>query len=161
VDDTLKEIAQARRQLIRSTEPGGAGIDLEIDFKSAYDVLVYLPRALQIGFLAPFPDFWFSQGPRQVGSAMRAASALEMVFVYAALLGLPILVWRRRRQPVLWLLLFVCAGMLVVYALSVPNVGALYRFRYPFLMPLVCMGVAGWLSLRSGAAEQAQVGTRQ
>jgi hypothetical protein len=76
---------------------------------------------------------------------MRTVSALEMLFVYGALAGLPIFVWKHRSQPALWLILFVCTGMLMVYAFSVPNVGALYRFRYPFLMPLVCFGVAGWI----------------
>lgn len=146
IDRQLEDIARTRRSLIRSLDHGGTSIDLDVTFRKAMDIIAYVPRALQIAFLSPFPSLWFSESTKAAGSAMRAVSALEMLFVYCALAGLPIFVWKHRAEPSLWLLLLVCTGMLVVYAMSVPNVGALYRFRYPFLMPLVCLGTAGWIS---------------
>jgi hypothetical protein len=146
VDFQLSEIARARRQFVRTSAPGDTGIDLDVAFRNAGDVLAYSPRALQIGFLSPFPSLWFSESEKSAGTAMRAVSAFEMSFVFLALAGLPIFVWQRRRQPAVWVILSVCVGMLAIYAMSVPNVGALYRFRYPYLMPLVCLGLAGWIS---------------
>ncbi|MDD2373420.1 MAG: hypothetical protein PHF03_07600 [Syntrophomonadaceae bacterium] len=40
-----------------------------------------------------------------------------------------------------------CMGMMVAYAIGVPNIGSLYRARYGFLMTLVALGMAGFFSL--------------
>jgi hypothetical protein len=76
---------------------------------------------------------------------MRVVSAFEMIVVYLCLLGLPWFLWQHRSTEAVWFMLVVCTAMLMAYAMSVANVGALYRFRYPFLMPLVSLGVVGWL----------------
>jgi len=44
-----------------------------------------------------------------------------------------------------------CLGMMLVYALAVPNVGALYRFRYPFATLLIGLAVATALVRREPA----------
>jgi hypothetical protein len=88
---------------------------------------------------------WFSEGKKAAGNAMRAVSAVEMMISYLCLLGLPFFIWRHRHQPEVWVLVFVCTSLLIVYAMTIPNIGALYRFRYPYYMPLVCLGLAAWL----------------
>ena len=40
-----------------------------------------------------------------------------------------------------------CLATLTLYSLAVPNLGALHRFRYGFLMTLVGLGLAGGLAL--------------
>jgi hypothetical protein len=52
---------------------------------------------------------------------MRRVSGIEMIVVYAALLGLPYAVWRWRKRSELWIVLFFSTGMLVIYAIGVPN----------------------------------------
>jgi hypothetical protein len=155
LDRQLRGISAIRRQSVRLSQPGDSGIDTAIRMRSAGEVVAYAPRALQIALLSPFPSMWFSEGTKDSGTAMRAVSAFEMILVYLGLLGLPLFLRRHRSDPALWFVLFICAGMLVLYAMTVTNVGALYRFRYPFLMPIVSMGVAGWLALRAEAPESA------
>ena len=55
--------------------------------------------------------------------------------------------WRWRRRAELWIVVLPCLAMLTLYSLAVPNLGALHRFRYGFLMTLVGLGVAGGLEL--------------
>jgi hypothetical protein len=148
IDRQLKSLAKYRKSFVNSWTNGGSSIDLDVTFGSAGDMIAYIPRAAQIGFLSPFPSLWFSQGRNDSGTAMRIASGFEMLFVYFCLVGLPVFIWRHRVRPEVWVTVFICTAMLVVYAMIIPNVGALYRFRYPFLMPLVCFGLAAWLDFR-------------
>lgn len=39
-----------------------SGIDYDITFHNGYDFILYLPRALQIAFMSPFPVDWFGVG---------------------------------------------------------------------------------------------------
>lgn len=145
VDQQLQNLANYRGKFVKSWRDGGSSIDLDVTFENIADMIAYTPRSLQISFLAPFPTMWFSEGKKAAGNAMRAVSAGEMIISYICLLGLPFFIWRHRHQPEVWVLVFVCTSLLVVYAMTIPNIGALYRFRYPYYMPLVCLGLAGWL----------------
>jgi hypothetical protein len=147
VDRQLKSLSTTRSDVIYRWQHAASNIDTDVTFTSATEVLLYLPRAAQIGFLSPFPTDWFGSGSKAPNTMMRRVSAVEMLLVYAALLGLPYLIWQKRKQVELWVVFFFCTGMLVIYALGVPNVGTLYRFRYAYLMTMVGMGAAGWYLL--------------
>ena len=149
IDLQLKDIAKYRRKFVRAWSDGGSSIDLNVIFRDATDMIMYVPRSFQIAFFSPFPNIWFSTGKKAAGSAMRIVSAFEMLIAYFCLLGLPLFLWQNRRKPEVWGIVFVCTSMLIVYAMIIPNQGALYRFRYPFYMPLICFGVAGLLSIFS------------
>lgn len=149
IDDEFKHLAKFRRTFVRSWAHGGSSIDLEVTFESTEDIVRYLPRATQIALFSPFPNMWFSEGKKASGTAMRIVSAFEMVFIYLCYPGLLYFLWHYRKQTVVWGILVVCCGIMILYALTIPNIGALYRFRYPYLMPLVCFGLAGWLTLNN------------
>ncbi len=126
---------------------GASDVDADVVFHSAVDFIPYLPRALQIGFAAPFPTQWFGQGSSEATTVMRRISALEMIVVYCALLFLPYALWLWRRRIEIWLTLSFCTILLLIYAYILPNVGTLYRTRYGFLMMIVALGVAGAISV--------------
>jgi hypothetical protein len=147
VDRQLKSLSTTRSDVIFRWQHAASNIDTDVTFSSATEVILYLPRAAQIAFLSPFPADWFGTGSKAPNTMMRRVSAVEMLLVYAALLGLPYFIWQKRKQVELWVVLFFCTGMLVIYALGVPNVGTLYRFRYVYLMTMVGLGAAGWLML--------------
>jgi hypothetical protein len=143
IDSNLKAISQTRAQYIKTRPNAGSQIDTEIVFGKASDVLMYIPRALEIGFLAPFPSEWFAGGYKSAASLMRKESGVEMIFIYLCLLGLIHSLWRFRTKIELWILFLISVGMLGIYTFTVPDIGGLYRFRYPYLMPLVCLGLSG------------------
>lgn len=83
--------------MVAAYPDSGSNIDAEVQLKSAADLLRYLPRAVVVGCLAPFPNMWLGSGAR-VGSTGRRLAGLESLATYAvealALVGL----WRGRRR---------------------------------------------------------------
>jgi putative peptidoglycan lipid II flippase len=146
IDQNLQDLASYRRTFVHASKEGGSSIDLDVTFNNAWEMIAYIPRAFQIGFFSPFPNIWFSPGEKAAGSAMRIVSAFEMLIAYFCLIGFPLFLWEYRGKPEMWVIVFVCTSMLIVYAMIIPNQGSLYRFRYPYYMPLVGFGLAGWLS---------------
>jgi hypothetical protein len=145
IDRQLRDIAQTRFFLSRPRTMRGSTIDPLVAFHSLGDMLAYAPRALQIAMLSPFPSIWLEGGRKATSTGLRLAVIPETVAAYVLLVGLPAFLWGNRRRPVPWLILFVCLGMLLFYGIAVPNAGAIQRFRFPYYLPLVCMGLAGWL----------------
>jgi hypothetical protein len=127
-------------------------MDLGVGFYRVTDVLRYVPRALQIALLAPFPATWGDPGSSAWTTVSRRIVALEMVGIYLALLGLAASLWGWRRRPELWVVLLPCLAVLALYTLAVPNLGTLHRFRYGFLMTLCGVGIAGGLEMLSARA---------
>lgn len=149
IDQKLRGLAIARRnsRTIHPTAP--SNLDAHVGFGSARDLIVYLPRVVQIAFLAPFPSQWYGQGTQGPSAVMRGIAGLEMLGVYLALIQLPYAVWRWRRRPELWVILLFCVSMMVIHALAVVNTGSLYRVRYGYIMTLVALGACGWMSVWS------------
>lgn len=144
------QIARRREGFgLQATEDGGvapseAGSDLKegTHFSSMVDIVRYLPRAIEIGFLAPFPNMWFQPG-KQVGSAGRLLAGIESILTYLiegfALAGL----WNGKRRPAVWFLALAAGIGIVALGLIVINIGALVRLRYPFWILMVIIGASG------------------
>jgi hypothetical protein len=147
VDRLAYRIALLRERYLVFYLDSLSNIDVDVGFYRATDLLRYLPRALQVGLFAPFPTQWRQMGSLTWTTATRRVVAIEMLGVYAALLALPAVVWRWRRRPELWVVVVPCLTALIIYTLAIPNLGALHRFRYGFLMVLVGFGVAGGLDI--------------
>jgi len=159
IDDQLQVLADIRRVFVRAWANSGSGIDLDVRFNNAEELFAYVPRSLQISLFSPFPNIWFTEGKRVTGSAFRKAVVPETLFSYICLLGLPIFLYKKHNLAPVWVITYFCLGLLVVYAMTIPNVGSLYRFRYPYYMTLICMGFSTWVEMIAaryspGAARQ-------
>lgn len=144
-------IETVRGRFISDYPDATSNIDTDVSLATNADVVRYIPRAAAIGLLAPFPNMWLSDG-RQVGSAGRRLSGLEMIGIYLveilALLGL--LKWRResadsagRSEFSIWLLALTAVLGTLALGLVVTNVGALYRLRYAYLILLIILAAEG------------------
>jgi hypothetical protein len=141
--------------------PSEAGSNLrgQVRLDSLSDIIRHLPRALVVGFFAPFPNMWLSAG-RQVGLGGRLLSGFETVFTYMieflALLGL----WTKRKELTAWFLFSAVVFSFIALGLVVTNIGALYRLRYPFWALLVVLGAGGVAHLlsRLGSRQQRRPG---
>jgi len=141
LEGKLVGIARVREAYYRQYDPRLAGnIDWDVSFHSAGDVMRYIPRAFQIGVLAPFPRHWFEEGTSPGGGITRKIAALETVFVYFSLVLLVFWFLRSRKNISFWAVIYFSLSIILIYALSVPNLGSLYRARYGFLMLLVALG---------------------
>jgi hypothetical protein len=120
----------------------GSKLDAEVKFQSAGDIVRHVPRAVVVGFFAPFPNMWLSVG-KQVGSGGRLLSGFESLLTYVieclALFGL----WFSRKQLTAWLVFLAVLLGATALGLVVTNIGALYRLRYPFWSLLVIFGAGG------------------
>jgi hypothetical protein len=130
----------------------GSLIDPNVQFITTMDVARYLPRAMEIGFLAPFPNTWLSKG-REVGQSGRILSGAEMLAAYIlealALFG----VWRARRRLSTWLLFAVTLFGVTTLGLGIINLGALYRLRYGFFVLLIVLAMYGLTQILPGIRE--------
>jgi hypothetical protein len=124
-------------------ENAGSTVDREIRLLSVPEFIVYLPRALQLGFLSPFPADWVSQAYSLGGNIMRLVAGAEMSGVYLALLFLPYVFWRWRGRVELWVITAFAMHLLLVCTFATPNIGSLYRLRFGYLMLVVTLGLTG------------------
>ena len=137
-------LSNARNTWINKYPNAGTNIDTDVHFRSLVDILAYIPRAAVIGFLAPFPSHWFGT-PRTAGQASRILAGLEMMVWYILMLGFVYFLftgpvaWHIR----IWMLVYTFA-LVVLTSLVVTNIGALYRLRYVFFLPILIGGLEGW-----------------
>jgi hypothetical protein len=127
------------RFIYESRQNAGSIIDAQVNFFSPTDVIKYIPRALEIGYLAPFPSMWLASG-YNVGLAGRLLSGVEMAVTYMIEALACVFMWRRRRRLDAWLLFLTTTTGVLALGIVVVNLGTLYRMRYPFWILIVIMG---------------------
>ena len=121
----------------------GSKIDSDITFKNFIDVLMHSPRALQIGFLTPFPSHWIEIG-KETGLMGRIISGVETIIWYVVIIGFLFLIIRNMSilEPLLPVLIL-ATTIIVLLGYIVPNIGTIYRMRQGFLIPFFIFGVHG------------------
>jgi len=118
-------------------------MDTKVKVSTPPQLLAYLPKAIAIGFLAPFPWQWFDTA----GSTgfMRVFAGVEMFLVYGLLPGMLVGLWRlikRRTVESLMVPVFILCTAIPM-ALVVANMGILFRLRLHFLLPLLLVASGG------------------
>jgi hypothetical protein len=140
----VRNISYLRERYINKYPGAGTNVDTDVHFRSLADILAYFPRAATIGFLAPFPSHWFGT-PRTAGPASRILAGLEMILWYILLPGFlyflftGAVAWQIR----IWMLVYTLT-LVVLTSLVVTNIGALYRLRYVYFLPILIGGLEGW-----------------
>lgn len=119
----------------------GSSIDSDVVFEDTYELLAYLPRAVQIGLFSPFPNTWLGSGA-VFGKASRIISGVETTIIYVFIFFGVFAVLRNRTAPVFFIVLTTLLGVTAL-GLAIPNVGAVYRMRYVFVLMLIILGVQG------------------
>ncbi len=147
-DSVAKQLSIVRKEFWHKSQDSGSYIDVDVEFAGAVDVVRYLPRAIMIGFLAPFPNRWFAGGKR-VPIAGQLVSGLETSIIYIVEILVLIGLWQSRANLSAWLLFFVTLAGVTAITLLVVNVGALYRMRYGFFVLLLILGAHGLVTLRA------------
>ena len=130
----IKQVAD-RRAGARLATARTSDIDSHVRFNGLGDMLRFLPRAVVIGFFAPFPNMWVQAG--YFGRAGRLLSGLETLAMYFLYVAAGLCVWREKRNAGVWLLFLVATIGMVALGLVVVNAGALFRIRYVFWMLLI------------------------
>jgi len=142
-----------RRAGFRFYNARASDIDPEVQFSTTGEIAKFIPRALVIGFFAPFPRMWIEAG--SFGFATRILSGLETLAMYFLYVAAGLCVWRERRNRKMWLLFLVASIGMLALGLVVVNAGALFRLRYALWMLMIVLaadfrGFTERSGLRSG-----------
>jgi hypothetical protein len=154
-DKAAHRVGSVRYRFSAVYSEAGSGIDRDVRFNDLASLILYLPRALAVGCCAPFPDTWVAAG-RSVGSAGKLLAGAETLVMYAFGLLALVAVLRPPRRLAASLLLAIIAFGVTGLGLVIPNVGALYRFRYPFWALLIILGAKGFESARASAGRRSR-----
>ena len=131
-----------RRAGFRSYISQASNIDRDVQFRNPGDIVRYIPRALAIGFFAPFPKMWFQSG--SYGRAGRVLSGAETLAMYFLYLVVGVSLWQERRNLLMWFVFLIAATGMLALGLVVVNAGALYRIRYVFWMLMIVIAAKSW-----------------
>jgi len=144
IESRIKTIVRSRLGWSTRYPEAGSNVDTDLRFNSVVDVIGYIPRALQIGFLAPFPRHWFEEA-KVAGPPSRVFAGLEMLIWYLLLPGF-LFFMVANGNPIqirIWLLIYT-GSLVLLTGLVVTNIGALHRMRYVYFLPILIGGLEGW-----------------
>jgi len=151
--DSLSNIDVRTISLVNKIRDGfdvvkaNSSIDSDVRFSSIADIILYVPRAMQIGLFSPFPNQWLKSGSSEPNTMMKRVAMFEMGLFYLFFLFLLLnLKWVLRRPDVFYVLL-VSVFIIVAYSFFVTNVGNLYRMRFSFLMIVYGISIISFLRL--------------
>jgi 4-amino-4-deoxy-L-arabinose transferase-like glycosyltransferase len=142
----LRQIS-TRRAGFRFYNARASDIDPEVQFSSTGEIVRFIPRALVIGFFAPFPRMWVQRG--SFGIATRIFSGLETLAMYFLYVAAGFCVWQERRNRKMWLLFLVATIGMLALGLVVVNAGALFRLRYAFWILMIIIASRGFSQIKS------------
>lgn len=141
-----RQVGFLRHRFIIRYPTAGSNLDTDVELRGAGDLIRYFPRAVAIGFLAPFPNMWFQRGV-QTGVAGRLLTGGETLIIYLLIALTAIGLTRHRRNLLAWFLFTTAAAGCIALAYVVVNISSLYRMRYPFFIVVIILGAAGAVSL--------------
>ena len=136
------------RQAITSTG-GSSVVDAQQIFNHLWDVIAFMPRALLIAFLAPFPwEVLF--GGKTAG--LQPLAVPDNLLIICLLPALALAYWQRLRrfQPDEWFLLAFVLVTAVGHGLVMANAGTLFRLRLQFLIPAIVLAATALPSVIAG-----------
>lgn len=140
LDKFMEIVAKTRAGMINNALQANASsmIDVDVRPNNFVDVILYLPRAVQIAMFAPFPSKWFEKN-----GALRYVAVAETLIWYLLAPGVLFLLSAGFNKKLIGLLIFSLSCMAVL-GFTIANVGSLYRVRYVFLFVFIMAGVIGW-----------------
>ena len=144
IDNKFKQIYVQRNYFYLFGASGNTTFDYGIDLNNTIKMFKYLPRAIQIGYLAPFP---LSIAKSINVNLMNKVVNIEMLLIYIMLPGIlfAILLWRRKIE--FWIMLSFSLFFTVFPVFAFPNIGALVRYRYAGIMIILAISISAIITI--------------
>jgi len=143
IQSLVTSISTRRWGFYSVNENQGSAIDITQLYGGIGDIFIYFPRAFQIALFSPFPSSWLKEG-KQVGFIGNILAGIEMIIFYIVLIGLIYIIFKKPLSVApLWPVFFVSILIIFLIVYVVPNLGAVYRMRQPYLIPFYIIGVNG------------------
>ena len=141
VDDQIHQLIHNRTVFFWLFPDATSYVDQEVQFRSASDVIFYIPRGIVVGLLAPFPHQWYDSRTTLTGNLQRMVSGAEMIVSYL-LLGAGLFHLVLRPSKPLFFLVIGAGLMILALVYPLPAVGSLYRIRFGPYSILLAIGAA-------------------
>jgi len=122
-------------------------IDQKVLPKGTVEAIQYLPQAFLNGVFTPWPKDWLKRFDGKISFFYLFAS-LEAIILYITLPFLLLSLFWNWKVTRLIPVMFSCY-MITIIAMATPFIGALYRYRYPWWMLLLCFSLAATLQIVS------------
>ena len=116
-------------------------VDSDVYPGGSMEALYYLPRAAFVGVTFPWPNRWLYNFKSHKFSVFYIIAPIEAAMLYVGLASLCF--WFIRCRP--WSALIpisLCLMVITIYGMATPLMGTLYRYRYPWWILLICLGLA-------------------
>jgi hypothetical protein len=139
-----RQVGLLRHKFIAGYPLAGSNIDTNVELRGPVDLIRYLPRAMEIGFLSPFPMMWFTTGV-QVGAVGRLVAGAEMFVMYFVLTLASLTLVNQWKRLSVWFLFSTSTVGCVALGYVVVNISSLYRMRYAFFILVIILGIKGLL----------------
>ena len=144
IDFALSRLYHNRSYFYQIAHTYESTFDVDTYVNNFSAMLRYSPRALQIGFLSPFPVKWFSSSSSVMPSLFTKIIGVETAINYIFILGFvfSLYIWRKKIE--LWVLMSFSIYFALIPVYAFPNFGAIIRYRYSALMLAVALGIAAF-----------------
>jgi hypothetical protein len=142
IDQNIEKLNRTRQMFIRKHPDAGSNVYENVHYQEVTDIVKFAPKAILVGWLAPFPYMWFTDGATIGSDLMRTIAALEMIAGYLGMIGVLWLLVNRRYKlfASIVMLIFTCT-LILIMALAIPNLGTLYRFRLAPWLLVITIGL--------------------
>ncbi len=118
-----------------------ATVDSNIFFKSIEEILLYIPRAIQISFFQPWPDTWIPMF-KQKTSIILKFPIPELILFYLTFPLLFCLLFMRKIKLELIISLLTASAVLIFTGLTSPFLIVNNRYRYPWWIFILSVAIA-------------------
>lgn len=132
-----KTFAEHRVAFTHITD-GKSNLDTKVQFNRVSDVIVYIPRAMQISLFAPFPNTWFKKD----SDLFKKVAVFEMFYLYMVYSFFFVMCLKRKPTVLFIPAIVFSLGLILFQGLIVCNVGTLYRMRYGPIMMFSTMALS-------------------
>ena len=147
IDTEFKKLYLQRSYFYQIQHAANSTFDYKQDLNSVKKMILYIPRAIQMAFLSPFPSSWFANHPTVISNLMHRITGVEMMVVYVFLTGFLYSLYLWRKKIELWIMVSFSFYFALLPVYAFPNIGALVRYRYSAIMILVALGVGAYMHL--------------
>ena len=145
IDNEFKKLYLQRSYFYQVQSNANSTIDYGYDLNSTEKIILYIPRAVQIAFLSPFPSSWLADHPTKLSKLTHLVTGIEMIFIYLSFIGVFISAYLWRRKIEFWMVITFSFYFALIPTYAFPNIGALIRYRYGAIMLLAALGISIFL----------------
>jgi len=147
LDKPLRALANTRARFLKQYSHGRTNYFSDFKINSSFEAVMYIPRALVLGFFEPLP--WRKNNDEgSLKEILLFLLKVEMI-VSNVLIIFFIFSLKNNRNLNVALLIFLSISFpfLLILGYAVPNIGAVNRYRFPFLLLIKLAGFAALWNL--------------